>query len=279
MKVGISLGSGSFKGICHLGFIKALEEEGIKPDVVVGSSIGAVMGALWVSGKTSDEMIEIFKKMGSKNFLKYISFSVSRKGVINPKVEDFLKENIGTEDFKDLKVKFVVMVTDVTNGRRIRIDKGKVFDAVRKSISIPGIMKPIIDDGNVIVDGGVLAPLPLKELFDEGCDEIFASSLTPVDHRKVLPTTLERISRSAREKIEDIFKVEIGEPSLTIYSIVKRSMMIMNIELENYEIKCYKPKVLVRYPVDNLDISVLDRIDEYVELSYKKTKEILKSSF
>jgi hypothetical protein len=79
-----------------------------------------------------------------------------------------------------------------------------------------------------------------------------------------------------RQKLEEIFKIEISEPSLTIYSILKRSMILMDIELENWEIKFYKPKILVRYPIEELDISALDRIDEYVELSYKKTKELLK---
>jgi NTE family protein len=278
MKIGVSLGSGSFKGICHLGFIKALEEEGIKPDVIAGSSIGAIMGALWASGKNSNEIIKIFKQMGSKNFLKYISFSVSRKGIIEPKIEEFLKEHIGTENFDDLKIKLIVMATDITNGERIKITQGSVLKAVRKSISIPGIMKPVIENDNVIIDGGVLAPLPLKELTDEKCTEIFASSLTPEDHKKILPTTFERISRMTRQKLEEIFKIEISEPSLTIYSILKRSMILMDIELENWEIKFYKPKILVRYPIEELDISALDRIDEYVELSYKKTKELLKNS-
>jgi len=133
MKIGVSLGSGSFKGICHLGFIKALEEEGIKPDVIAGSSIGAIMGALWASGKNSNEIIKIFKQMGSKNFLKYISFYVSRKGIIEPKTEEFLKEHIGTENFDDLKIKLIVMATDITNGERIKITQGSVLKAVRKS--------------------------------------------------------------------------------------------------------------------------------------------------
>ncbi len=277
MKIGISLGSGSFKGICHLGFIKALEEEGIKPDVIAGSSIGAVIGALWASGKNSNEMIKIFKQMGSKNFLKYISFSISTKGIIEPKIEDFLKEHIGAENFEDLKIKLIVTATDITNGTRIKITQGSVLKAVRKSISIPGIMRPVIENDSIIIDGGVLAPLPLKELMDEKCTHIFASSLTPEDHKKILPTTFERISRMTRQKLEEIFKMEISDPSLTIYSIIKRSMILMNIELENYEIKLYKPKILARYPIDELDISALDRIDEYVELSYKKTKELLKN--
>ncbi|WP_448377455.1 patatin-like phospholipase family protein [Fervidobacterium sp.] len=277
MKIGISLGSGSFKGVCHLGFIKALEEEGIIPDVIVGSSIGAVIGALWASGKSADDIIEIFKQMGSRNFLRYISFSVSRRGIIEPRIEDFLKGHIGTKNFEDMKVKLIVMATDITNGERVKIVEGSVLKAVRRSISIPGIMHPVIEGESVIIDGGVLAPLPLKELFDEGCSEIFASSLTPEDHRKVLPTTFEKISRMTRQKLEEIFKVEIGDPSLTIYSIIKRSMVLMNIELENWELRFFKPKILVRYPIDDLDISALDRIDEYVELSYRKTKEALRN--
>ncbi|MEN2998442.1 MAG: patatin-like phospholipase family protein [Brevinematia bacterium] len=270
-KIGVALGSGSFKGLCHLGFIKALEERGIIPDVIAGSSIGALIGALWASGLRSSEIIEVFKKINSRNFLKYISFSLSRKGFVETKVEDFLKECIGRVRFSELKTKLIVTATDITNAKRLAISEGNVEEAVRKSISVPGVIKPILENGSVIIDGGVLAPLPIKELVEEGCSEIFASSLVPKNFAHILPTVFERFSKTAREKIEEIFKIELPEPSLTVYSIVKRSLVVMNIFLEEYEIALYKPKLVVRYDIEDLDISALDRIQYYIDLSYKET--------
>lgn len=274
-KVGVALGSGSFKGLCHLGFIVALEEKGIVPRVIAGSSIGAIVGALWASGLKAEEIVRLFKKINSKRLLKYISFSFSRRGFVDAKVEEFLRENIGDIRFEELKTKLVVVATDVTNVRRITITQGKVSEAVRKSVSVPGIIKPIIENNSVIVDGGILAPLPVKELVDTGCNEIYASSLVPKDPTCLLPTMFEKLSKNTREKIEEIFKINLPEPHLTAYGIVKRSLIVMNVALENYEIAIYKPKVVVRYDIKDLEISDLDRIDYYVELSYKETIKLL----
>lgn len=275
-KIGVSLGSGSFKGVCHLGFIKALEEKGIYPDVIAASSVGAIIGAFWASGLKSQDIINIFRKVDSRNFLRYVSFSVSRKGFIDAKVENFLREHLGELKFEDLKVKLIVLATDITNGIRLRLFEGNLISAIRKSIAVPGIIKPVIENGNVIVDGGILAPLPLKELREEGCNKIYASSLTPLDYKKVLPTSFEKISRSTRLKLEEIFKVDLPDPSLTVYGIIKRSLVIMNIQIEDYETMLYKPDVAVRYPIDDLDISALDNIDYYINLGYERTKEMLK---
>ncbi|MGC8766784.1 MAG: patatin-like phospholipase family protein [Brevinematia bacterium] len=276
-KVGVALGSGSFKGVCHLGFIKALEEKGVYPDVITGSSVGAIIGALWASGLNSQKIIDIFKQINSRNFLRYISFSASRKGFIDAKIEEFLNEHIGQIKFDELKTKLIVLATDITNGVRVAISEGSVSYAVRKSIAVPGIIKPVIENDDIIIDGGVLAPVPIKELYEEKCDKIFVSSLIPLDHRKLLPTSFERISKSARQKLEEIFKIDLPDPSLTIYSIIKRSLILMNIQIEDYEIMLYKPIMVVRYPIDDLDLSALDNIDYYINLGYEKTKELLSS--
>lgn len=77
--------------LCHLGFIKALEEKGIQPHFIAGSSIGSIVGALWASGLKASEIIDIFKQIDSRNFLKYISFSISRVGFVDTRIEDFEK--------------------------------------------------------------------------------------------------------------------------------------------------------------------------------------------
>lgn len=274
-KVGVSLGSGSFKGLCHLGFIKALEEKGIQPHFIAGSSIGSIVGALWASGLKASEIIDIFKQIDSRNFLKYISFSISRVGFVDTRIEDFLRNHIGDITFKDLKIPLIVLATDITNARRIVINEGSLAYAIRKSISVPGIIKPVIENNNVIIDGGVLAPLPIKELVEVGCNSIYASSLVPKNPVYVLPTMFEKISKTARQKIEEIFKIDLPDPSLTVYSIIKRSLVVMNIALEDYEIMLYRPKVVVRYDIGDLDISDLDKIDYYIDLSYRETLNTL----
>ncbi len=275
MKIGVSLGSGSFRGICHLGFIKAIEENNIKPSVICGSSIGSIIGALWSGGLDSKEIIKIFKKIKSLDFLRYISLAISRKGFINTKVDEFLKKHIGEMTFDQLKVKFIAITTEIKKAQRIPIKEGSVIEAVKKSIAIPGIIKPYVDKDDIFVDGGVLAPLPIKELRDENCKKIICSSLIPKKHTYLLETPIEKLSKISRNKIKELLNIDIPEPSPSFLGIYKRVIFAMNMYIENLEIEKYSPTLVVKYDIEKMNISALDEIDKYIDLSYRETMERL----
>jgi NTE family protein len=153
------LGSGGIKGIAHLGVLKRLEEKQLIPDVVIGSSMGALVGAFYCVGFKSDEIKELLFKSRS---LKLIDFSGFKESLIHGnKIDAFLKKHLDL-DFKDLKIPLIVNAIDLRSGAEIKLNKGKVYEAVRASISIPGVFKPVEKDNMVLVDAGFTDPIPFK---------------------------------------------------------------------------------------------------------------------
>ncbi|MFH1540368.1 MAG: patatin-like phospholipase family protein [Elusimicrobiota bacterium] len=197
-KIGLALGGGGARGLAHIGVLKILEKNGILPDIVAGTSIGAIIGAMYCYGMSIDEMekkttefvltdiytelrfdkmsspesknifTEIFGKV-KKNTLFYLAgvkTAFLEKKSLDKMVEFFLPDI----DFCDLKIPFACVAVDISRGREIVIQKGPIREAVSASISIPGIMPPVKCDGNILVDGGAVQLIPVKVIKDMGCD-------------------------------------------------------------------------------------------------------------
>jgi len=181
---GLALGSGAAFGIAHIGVLKVLEREGIKVDIVSGCSIGAVIGSLWASGYSADEIEKIaftFKK--KKDLLKLVDildlcFPISGfcKGRT---VKNFLKKYIYKKHFKHMHIPLRLVATDLVTSEDVVFKEGSVIDAVRASISIPGVVKPFKHNGRYLLDGGVTNPLPISLLVDEGVRKIIAVNVLP----------------------------------------------------------------------------------------------------
>lgn len=153
------LGSGGVKGIAHLGVLKVLEEKNLKPDIVIGSSMGALIGAFYCAGFKSDEIKKLLLESRS---LRLIDFSGFKESILHGnKIDVFLKKHLNL-DFKELKTPLIVNAIDLKTGTEIKINKGKVREAVRASISIPGVFKPVKKDDMILIDAGFTDPIPFK---------------------------------------------------------------------------------------------------------------------
>ena len=197
-KIGLALGGGGARGIAHIGVLKVLEKNGIKPDFVTGTSMGAIIGAMYCAGLSTDEMekkvaqfistdiyrelkfdkmispesknifTEIFGKIKEKVFfhLSGIKEAFLEKKSIDKMIEFFLPDI----DFRDLKIPFACVAVDISQGKEVVFQKGPIWEAVSSSISIPGIMPPVKYEGGILVDGGAVQLVPVKVLKDYGCD-------------------------------------------------------------------------------------------------------------
>ena len=183
--VGLVLGGGAALGLAHIGVIKILEEENIPIDIVVGSSMGALIGALWVSGKNAKEIEGAASKFKSKLFsLRLLDFTISVSGLVKGKnINKFLKHNLGDKTFHDINRSLKVVTYDLKSRQDVVVDSGKLIDAVKESIAIPGIFKPIIRKDMMLIDGGVLNPVPTDVLVSMGIKKIIAvdTLATPED--------------------------------------------------------------------------------------------------
>ncbi|MBI3991127.1 MAG: patatin-like phospholipase family protein, partial [Candidatus Omnitrophica bacterium] len=180
--VGLALGVGVAYGFCHIGVLKVIEEENIPIDVISGSSIGALIASLWVTGRTSNEILEIttaeFRK--PKYIWGLIDLTLPFLGFIKGnKLYKFLKKYLGSKTFYDVKLPLKIIASDVKRKEPIILEKGLLIDAIMASCTMPGVFAPFKFKQSLLFDGGVINPLPTEPLFKMGVKKIIAVNVTP----------------------------------------------------------------------------------------------------
>lgn len=176
MKVGLALGSGAARGWAHIGVIRALEEAGYKPDIIAGCSIGAFVGAACASNEL--DMLENWVgKLTWQDVLKLLDPSWAGGLIKGEKLIDFFRQHFLDHNFAALDIPFACVATDLANGREVWLKDGSVADAVRASIAMPGLFTPAERNGRLLVDGGLVNPVPVSLCRYMGADIVIAVDL------------------------------------------------------------------------------------------------------
>lgn len=174
-KIGIALGAGSARGLAHIGVLQALIEMGIKPEVVCGSSMGALVGAAYASGHL-DELGEWVSQLSTRDVWRYIGIRLLAQGGVaeaNALIAYF-SLTFGNPDITELRQSFAAIATDLYAGREVWLENGPLWDAVRASIAIPGMLTPVSSDGRWLVDGALVNPVPVSVCRALGADFVIA---------------------------------------------------------------------------------------------------------
>ncbi len=157
------LGAGGARGVAHVGFLQAMEEHGIKPNAIVGCSMGAVVGAAYAKGLSPKEMRSIAESLTSKSIIDVSPAFFNKKSILSSvKMQKRLKEILGDTEFKDLKIPFECVAVDVHKGKVVSFNEGLVEPAVRASSAIPTVFRPVIIDDMELIDGCVLRRVPVE---------------------------------------------------------------------------------------------------------------------
>lgn len=173
MKVGIVLSGGGIRGIAHLGVLKAFANTGIKFSHISGTSAGSIAGAFYAAGIDPEEGFNIFIKT---RLLRFVRPAVGALGLINIEhTSDLLKEYFPDDKIESLKIPLTIAATNFSEGELVYFNKGPLIRAIQASSCIPGIFKPIMIDGQMYVDGGILNNFPVEPLMKD-CDFIIGSS-------------------------------------------------------------------------------------------------------
>jgi predicted acylesterase/phospholipase RssA/CRP-like cAMP-binding protein len=220
--VGLALGSGSAMGLSHIGVLKVLENEGIPIDIVCGSSMGALIGALWCAGFTAFEVENIILKNKNKKYLFGLDDLVFPiHGLIRGKhVHDFLNRYLKDLTFHDIKRPFKVVASDCVSMKQVVFDKGSLVDAVMSSISLPGVFVPYKIGDHYYIDGGILDPLPTGVLVESGAKRIISVNVLPS------PDDIERTAgqkNKGRLKRPNIFDVIVSSVQSIEYLLAQSS--------------------------------------------------------
>ncbi len=176
MRIGLALSGGAARGIAHVGVLKYLEERDLKPSCIAGTSAGSIVGSLYCSGKTVDQLAKIASTMSWKDL---INFSFPKKGIIDSTLLlKIMKEHIGEITFRDLEIPLVINAVDLLSGEEIVIENGPVAEAVQASCAIPGIFTPVKRDKQLLVDGGLLENVPAAHLKGRNLDYVIAVNVS-----------------------------------------------------------------------------------------------------
>ena len=175
-RIGLALGGGAARGFAHIGVIQVLEEAGLKPDLVVGTSAGSLVAALYASGKSGVELAALADAMDETAFADW---SYPGRGLIRGEaLAKFVRDHIGGRSFEQLGLPLGIVATDLENGQPILFQRGDVGTAVRASSAVPAVFQPVRIGAREYVDGGLVAPVPVRFARQMGAELVIAVDIS-----------------------------------------------------------------------------------------------------
>ena len=197
-KIGIALGSGGARGLIHIGVLKVLEENDIPIDFIAGASVGSIVGSYYALNKEIKSLNEKITQLTKKDLVKLIDIASPKRALISGhKIEKFLKELIKDSSFSDLQIPLTIIATNMSTGKETHIREGKLIDAMRASISLPGILPPAKIKDDFFLDGGIVNPTPVDVVKNMGADIVIGVDLTMNQPVKIEnPSIVDTLRRS-----------------------------------------------------------------------------------
>ncbi|OGO21435.1 MAG: hypothetical protein A2144_03225 [Chloroflexi bacterium RBG_16_50_9] len=223
-KVGLVLSGGAARGLAHIGVVDTLQKEGIPIDRIAGTSAGAVVGAIYAWNQDTARIKKEVLKVNWAKLAPLIDPSLPRSGLIKgKKIQKLLESFIGGKiKFSDLKIPFVCIATDIDTGEEVVMDSGSVAEALRASISIPGIFTVTRREERYLVDGGLTSPVPVNAVKRMGADFIIAVNVTPDVTRRII----------RKSKEPNIFQILMQSLYIATYSIARAALQAADIVIE-----------------------------------------------
>ena len=245
-KIGIAFSGGGVKGICHAGVLKALEEYGIRPKVISGTSAGAIVAALYADGYTPEEIMSFFDNL---TFSKLTDIQLPDGGFFSMKsFEKFLDSKLHAKTFEELHIALRVVATNLDNGTSVAFSSGDLLQPIIASCSMPVMFSPKIIDQTTYVDGGVLKNFPVSTIRDE-CRYVIGVNCSPM--------------------VTDDYKLNVVSVATRAYHFMFRANSIHDKALCDILIE---PKEIGHY--DTFDV---EKSREIFELGYKTTVELMEN--
>ena len=242
-KIALALGSGSARGMAHIGVIQRLGELGIQPDIICGTSIGSVIAGCYLTGKL-ENFTDWIQSLSTTQVLHYMSVSLTATGGVAhaTRLIEFFINEYGNPDIEDLNMPFAAVATDLMRGREVWLQRGPLWDAVRASMAIPGILTPVAFGNSWLVDGGLVNPVPVSVCRALGADIIIGVDLNSdlVGRQKVLtdakaPANEETIEEEESENsINWSLFDEDKKDNLSGKEIINEAIDINEIEVIDY---------------------------------------------
>lgn len=193
IKIGLALGGGAARGFAHIGVIKALQSQGIDADIVVGTSVGSVVGAMYAAGNSGFALQKLAFDMDEAAISDWaLPLFGNSSGVLKgDALQTYVNKAVNNLPMEKLKIAFGVVATDLKNGQPILFQRGNTGMAVRASSAVPGVFQPVRIGTHTYVDGGLVAPVPVKFARDMGADFVIAVNISSQTDAQAAISSLE----------------------------------------------------------------------------------------
>lgn len=274
--VSLVLGSGGARGYAHIGAIEEIERRGYEIVSVSGSSMGALVGGMYVAGKLP-EYKEWVVSLNWMRVVRLLDFTLSRGAIRGDRIFVQLTKILGALNIEDLQIDFTAVAADIAHQKEVWFQKGSLIEAIRASVAVPGLFTPVIQDGRVLVDGGVLNPLPIIPAVAAQADFIIAIDLNTGDssHSHIALPSNQYLKRSGMSDEWNMPESELAderdEPTAKADQIGGRmdvllnSVEVMQASLAEYKIAGYPPDLLIRIPKDLCSFYDFHRAEDTIE--------------
>lgn len=287
-KVALVLSSGGARGFAHIGAIEELEAQGFEITSVAGTSMGALIGGLYASGQLEQAKDWMFTR-STRQMLSLVDMSLGRNHLVKgEKVIKKFEEVVPDAKIEDLPTSFCAVATDVKNSKEVVFDTGSLYNAIRASISIPAFFSPVKYNGGVLVDGGVINPIPLNRVKRTQGDILVAINVSGRDCHDLHELKRVAISRRDQKKsllptipdvsalIKQQIKEEKEHPDRNYFSLLSKSFSLMIQQNGALSLQLTPPDILIDIPMNkygSFDYDKAEAISKMGRVEMKKALE------
>jgi NTE family protein len=276
--VALVLSSGGARGLAHIGAIDELEGQGYHITSVAGCSMGALVGGMYAAGKLA-EFKQWMMGIDKKKILSLLDLSLSINHLVKGvKIIDALKEVVPDVKIEDLDIPFCAVATDWESGREVVFRKGSLYEAIRASISLPLFFDPVKRDGMVMVDGGIMNPLPLNRVARTGDDLLVAVNVSAqydADHLRLREAVEQQKPKAVSKAVAVLRKLLPGNLDLNYVTLLTRMYSLMIQQNAVLSAKLYHPDVLVDIAMNRFGSFEYDQVAKISKLGQMKMKKAL----
>lgn len=283
-QISLVLSSGGARGVAHIGVIEELEKQGFEIKSIAGTSMGALVGGLYATGKL-DVYKEWMCSLDKMDVFNLIDFTFSTNGIMKgDKILREMKRMIPDRNIEDLSIPFVTVATDISNSKELIFNSGSLYDAIRASISIPTVFTPYVKDGSYIVDGGVLNPIPINRVKRIDDDILVVVDVNARVPNNKPPPLLEnnnheekRYSKYINTVINKLnyFIPKHETDKLGYFSLLNKTTGLMLHQISLMTLEKYQPDILINISRDSFGTYDFYKSEKLIEAGKKATIEAI----
>lgn len=283
--VSLVLGSGGARGLAHIGVLHWLDEHGYQINAIAGSSMGALIGGIYAAGKL-DVYTNWVRALDKGDVIRLLDFAYNRSGLFSgERIMQTLKELLGDINIEELPLSFTAVASDLESEKEVWFNKGSLFDAIRASISIPTIFTPVKYKGHLLVDGGLLNPIPIAPTMMDVTDLSIAVNLSAKNEDIVLTKDItEKLDevetdyfsgiKNFIDNLQEKFNGDQEEQN-DMFEIMTRSIESMQNSIARFKLASYHPDYIIDIPHNACAVFDFHRADQMIELGYQRAAQTL----